>query len=72
MATGIKKYVPKNVLIELDIIKKQNNILADCKAFEQLVSFSKVGRETERIVKSNLIILPKRKSVRSVFGVEFG
>ena len=72
MATGRKKYVPQNVLIELGNIKKQKNIMEDCKAFEQMATFSKIGRTTERIVKSNLIDLPKRKQKGSIFDMEFG
>lgn len=70
MATGIKKYVPKNVLIELGEIKKQKNIMEDCKAFEQMVAFSKIGRTTERIVMNNLINFPNGKKPKSIMEIE--
>ena len=44
---GTMRYVPPNVLGELDNIKKTNGIKKDSHAFGKMVEFSRVGREFE-------------------------
>jgi len=44
-------YVPKNVLNELDRIMITKNIKKKSVAFNQLVKYSRVGMEAERIVR---------------------
>lgn len=46
---GRVKYVPNNVLEELDRVKKENSLDRDCDAFDKIVEHSRVGREVEKI-----------------------
>ena len=86
MITGIKrgriKYIPKIMLIELEDIKREDGISMDCEGFRKMVSYARVGRETNRFInfgydwskKAKLppIDLPPKKKKqyknRSIFG----
>ena len=49
MIRGRKKYVPPNVLEELNFIKADENLIKDSDAFRQMAGYSKVGREFKKI-----------------------
>jgi len=75
---GRLKYVPKIVLIELDDIKREDDIFADAEAFRKIVKYARVGRELNRLKNvhydwSKKARLPpvefnKRKKGKSLFG----
>lgn len=44
-------YVPHNVLDEIDNIMQQREIEQRAQAFNEMVKYSQVGREAERIMK---------------------
>lgn len=59
---GKHKYVPVNVLKEVDTIKRQHGLKKDVNAFNKMVQYSKVGRESERIYSMiNPFVGPKKK-----------
>lgn len=58
MNRGRMKYIPVNVLKELESIKIDNGIRKDALAFGELVNYCRVGREAERLMRFGL---PKRK-----------
>lgn len=45
---GRVKYIPKIMLIELEDIKREDDIKVDCEAFRRLVKYARLGRETRR------------------------
>ena len=46
---GIIKRVPRNVIFELEEIKKEHNLTGDRDAFIKMKEYSIVGREVERM-----------------------
>ena len=47
---GRIKYIPKIMLIELEDIKREDEISMDCEAFRKMVSYARTGRETKRFM----------------------
>lgn len=45
------KWIPANVLSELDNIKTEEGILKDSRAFSKMVEHCKVGRQMDKIDK---------------------
>ena len=45
---GRIKYIPKIMLIELEDIKREDEISMDCEAFRKMVKYARLGRETRR------------------------
>lgn len=61
---GQNKYVPKIVLDEIDLIKKEDfgkDVPYDVYAFVKLVKYAQVGREIERKKDFNYTPVKKRK-----------
>lgn len=50
MVRGALKYNPKEVIEELDKIKRQFGIAKDADAYRKLVDFSEMGRELKIIL----------------------
>jgi hypothetical protein len=48
------KYLPRSVLEELESIKKDKGLSKDVLAFDEIVNYCRVGRETERIMRFGL------------------
>lgn len=48
------KYLPKPVIEELEIVKKVTGVGKDCQAFNELVNYSRIGREAEKIMTFGL------------------
>ena len=46
---GGMKYVPSNVLNEIQNIKMQDKLLRDAEAFDRMVRYAQVGRETNNL-----------------------
>lgn len=46
---GRMKYIPKDILEELNVIKLNKN-LKDSEAFREMKKYSSVGREVERLM----------------------
>lgn len=47
---GRTKYVPAEVIIELDCIKEEQGFLDDRSAMGKMVEYTRVGRELERLM----------------------
>lgn len=45
---GRVKYVPPNILIEMESIKQEENIVSDAEAMRKLAGYSRAGREAKR------------------------
>lgn len=46
---GRMKYVPPNILDELDSLKREENVRRDSEAFGRLVEHARVGREVKKM-----------------------
>lgn len=62
---GRVKYVPYNVIEELEKIKIEKGIKRDVVAFNDLLLHARVGREVEHIRGFWFFTKPKRKKHRS-------
>lgn len=49
MIKGRMKYVPPNILDEINNIKTEENVSKDSEAFRRLVDYSRVGREVKKM-----------------------
>jgi len=69
------KHVPSIVLIELDDIKREEQIETDADAFKLMTKHARVGREVQRLMRldwSSVKPLPpietnKKRKCRSIF-----
>ena len=61
-------YVPPSVLDELTDIKRENKLKKNCDAFKEMVNYTKVGREAERLYNFDVkgIIKAKRRRRKEV------
>ena len=74
MERGKIKYIPKITIIELEDIKREDNIKSDAEAWREFTRYTRVGREAKRFVnfgynwkkKANLpkVDKPKKKDYR--------
>jgi len=67
---GQNRYLPKNVLEEIEKIKKDKNLKgqgSDTIALNDMVDYSRVGRELEKVMNrasGGLLPIPKSKKKR--------
>ena len=60
---GRLKYVPRNVLDEIEILKSEEKTSKDVVAFNKMVEHARVGRELEKVYTVwNPFLKKKRKS----------
>lgn len=54
------KYLPTDLLDELDDLKLEKGIKSDCDALRAIADYSQVGREAERLGKFNFFWKPRK------------
>jgi len=57
-------YVPPSVFDELNDIKKENKLKRNSDAFREMVNYTRVGREAERLYRFDIKGIIKAKNKR--------
>ena len=58
---GRQKYIPKRLLIEVDVIKKNYNYDNDRDAFNKIAEFVPIGIEIDNAIKSTGLFIKRKK-----------
>ena len=46
---GRRRWVPPNVLHEINEVKREDNLIRDCDAFKKVAEYSQIGREFKKM-----------------------
>ena len=57
---GKVKYVPPNVLQELENVKAERNFDSDADAFKDMVRYCEIGRELEKMRRSMFPLIERK------------
>lgn len=60
-------YVPPAVVIELEDIKREDNLTSQADAFKELTKYARVGREAKRMMKLDFSRALKLPSISELY-----